>query len=190
MLHPFVLLLLRLDPYRRQPGPALFYVLVRLFAPLQNPSFTLHSTFVPACLPAFHASTSPLQAPKERTSRVRLMYLLSNSDSDVESIYINEEDMSLSSQSIVSVSAQAEPKPVLRNSPPPPPTRHPRWSDSRNERSPSRAQATFALDSPNILIPHNYAIQSGPRRTTGGSARSSTTPIHQPISCKSSNEVP
>ena len=187
MLHPFVLLLLRLDPYRRQPGPALFYVLVRLFAPLQNPSFTLHSTFVPACLPAFHASTSPLQAPKERTSRVRLMYLLSNSDSDVESIYINEDDMSLSSQSTVSVSAQAEPKPVLRN-PPPQATRGGVIQGTNEALLVSRRPS--APDSPNILIPYNYALQSGPRRTTGGSARSSTTPIHQPISCKSSNEVP
>ena len=54
---------------------------------------------------------------------------------------------------------------------------------SRYAQRPSRTRAaSFRTTTP--------ALQPGPRRTTGSSARPSTTPIHQPISCKGSSKVP
>jgi len=86
---------------------------------------------------------------------------LSDSDSDVESLYTDEEDMPVSSQSTVSVSAQADHKPVLRTPPrrrfsstpctPPPPDAEP-----FKVRTTPFSRPGDLSHSPNILIPYDY----------------------------------
>ena len=86
---------------------------------------------------------------------------LSDSDSDEESIYTDEEDVPSSSQSTLSVSAQAEHNPVLRNPPrirfssppctPPPPDAEPFKICTTPFSRPGDL-----THSPNILIPYNY----------------------------------
>jgi hypothetical protein len=86
---------------------------------------------------------------------------LSDSDSDVESFYTDEEDTPPSSQSTVSVSAQAEREPVLRTPPrhrfsstpctPPPPDAEP-----FKVRTTPLSRPGDLSHSPNVLIPYNY----------------------------------
>lgn len=86
---------------------------------------------------------------------------LSDSDSDVESLYTSEDDVPSSSQSTVSVSAQAEHKPVLRSLPrhrfsstpctPPPPDAEP-----FKVRTTPFSRPGDLSHSPNIFIPYNY----------------------------------
>jgi hypothetical protein len=86
---------------------------------------------------------------------------LSDFDSDTESIYTDEEDIPPSSQSTVSVQAQAERQPVLRTPPrrrfsstpctPPPPD-----SEPFKMRTTPFSRPGDLSHSPNILIPYDY----------------------------------
>ena len=85
---------------------------------------------------------------------------LSDSDSDVESIYTNEEDIP-SSQSTLSVSVQAECKPILRNPPrhrfsSPPCTPPPPDAEPFKVRTTPFSRPGDLSHSPDILIPYNY----------------------------------
>ena len=155
----------RLDPYHRQRGRT------------QQSSFSssvLHSS--PSVCLLYTRPQPHSQALKERTSCIRLVHFLVRSQLG-RGIDLHQRGRHLGRQ------YRSQPKQNASQSSAIPPARYPTQSHSKVRTAPfTRPTSSFRTPTP--------AFQSGPRRTTGSSTRPRTTPIHQPISYKSSSKVP
>ena len=172
-------------------------VLVRPSASPRNPSSALHPPPVPVCLSTLQASTTPWSSSrrknKPRKTGARACPIPTrkrNPFTQRRKTYPLHLSRPHRSQLKHSVSQSSAIPQDIGSLPPPARHHHPTRSHSRYARRPSRARAIFHSRRISSFRSTTPALQSGPRRTTRNSARPSTTPIHQPTSCRGSSKVP